>query len=200
MTMLWKRGRTIWTDRQGDLICDEWWDGDNEAEHVLVAQSPANNVCTPVFLPTDHDDKVAVAAAFVDALGLECDGFRAKARPFQVGDVVRHRHLGGACMEVRAVDGDDLWLRQSIGVNFTVAAADCTLITPAEEVERGEVEQSEGEWRTPSAEEVVEASRVGANVLQVRHVETDDEWAGGCSGVHYGQPGWEYRVPAGWSA
>ena len=74
----------IWTDSNGDhLALSPVWN------HLSVSSEGGTGI---VSLPTDHDDKVAVAAAFVDALGLECDGFRAKAEPPSLDQWV-HRNL-----------------------------------------------------------------------------------------------------------
>jgi hypothetical protein len=75
--------RVLWTDPDGDRLCvdAQGW-----------TMSDGSRLVEAVYLPTDHDDKVAVAAAFVDALGLECDGFRAKAEPPSLDQWV-HRNL-----------------------------------------------------------------------------------------------------------
>lgn len=145
--------RVLWTDPDGDRLCvdAQGW-----------TMSDGSRLVEAVYLPTDHDDKVTVAAAFVDALGLEpCEGgFRAKPRPFRVGDVVRVprrvalrldgavdplRPFGDDDLEVRGVDGAELWVRHPAGRNSTVNADACRLITPAEEVERGTEEETEAE-------------------------------------------------------
>ena len=123
-----REGRTFWTDHQGDLIADEWWDD----EHVMVAKS--GRMYVPVYLPTEPADIDRMLSDLADAMGREWEGLRAKPRPFRVGDVV---HWRSNKMEVRGVDGEDLWIRSSYGVYRSAVAENCTLITPAEEVEQG---------------------------------------------------------------
>ena len=123
------------------------------------------------------DDKVAVAAAFVDALSLEpCEGgFRAKPRPFRVGDDVRHtdgseatiRYPGERLLLVVDDDGyEEAWDR-----------AYCTLITPAEEVERGTEEEAADAAATEQAEPV-----------EHRRCH-DDDGAGNCCTLTVGHDG-----------
>jgi hypothetical protein len=121
--------RVLWTDPDGDRLCvdAEGW-----------TMSDGSRSVEAVYLPTDHDDKVTVAAAFVDALGLEpCEGgFRAKPRPFQVGDVVGVWR--GSAFTVLHVGSERLFVVAEDAHEYAIEHHRCTLITPAEEVEQGE--------------------------------------------------------------
>lgn len=126
--------KVIWRDADGDrLTLSPAWN------HLAVESDGGVGILD---LPTDPADKVRLLSNLVDAMGMEWDGLREKPRPFRVGDVVKV--AGHGTWTVIAVGENRLFGRGvTTGAETSWRLSSCTLITPAEEVEQGEVEQSE---------------------------------------------------------
>ena len=118
--------RIIWTDHQGDRIGVDSWD---DGEQVLFAESGFDAV-----LP-HPDDKHKLLTELADALGMEWEGLRAKPRPFRKDDVVEHENGGRATVQHV---GRYLLFVDDGRSEMAWMADECTLITPAEEVEQQE--------------------------------------------------------------
>ena len=159
--MATKQGRILWVDAALDRLVVRPNEVDGRSMLVSVDDDGGQHA-GGVYLPTAPSDCDRLLTDLAAEMGREpCEGgFRAKPRPFRVGDVVRVprrvalrldgavdplRPFGDDDLEVRGVDGAELWVRHPAGRNSTVNADACRLITPAEEVERGTEEETEAE-------------------------------------------------------